>query len=296
MKKEVLNLTIVTPLLLHGSDPTAEAELRPPSFRGEIRYWFRACAGAVISRTDMKGLHTLEGAIWGNTENGGAVSTRIIANPNGLMKGNQVLLPHKSGASRPAIRSGNFEIILSARRPVSNELWQAARDSLELAIVLGAFGQRARRGFGALSRSIPSYKSQEQAILKITNLLTGSLKNMRAFAGIVNVDTGPMPAAIPTFPCFSNKARIWLGTHPYSSGIEAIKDFMARIQKSNYLGGISPRHSSPLWMKPVQINQQFYLLMTFLPSTTCCPDDRALKEVETILSGYPKEEIKGWAV
>lgn len=295
MIKESYKLTIMTPLLLHGSNPTTATELRPPSFRGEIRYWFRACAGAVIPGNHLKGLHTLEGAIWGNTDNGGAVSTRI-ANPNGLMMGNQVLLPHKGGASRPAIRSGNFEIILSARRPVSNELWQTARDSLELAIVMGAFGQRARRGFGALSRSIPSYKSQEQAILKITNLLTGSLKNMRAFAGIMNVDTGPMPAAIPTFPCFSNKARIWLGTHPYSSGMEAIQDFMAHIQKSNFLGGISPRHSSPLWMKPVQVGQQFYLLMTFLPSTTCCQNDTALTQVESILSKYPKEEIKGWAV
>lgn len=41
MPSITFELETVTPLFLAGADQT-EAELRPPAFRGALRYWFRA--------------------------------------------------------------------------------------------------------------------------------------------------------------------------------------------------------------------------------------------------------------
>lgn len=43
MPSITFNLETVTPLFLAGANQT-EAELRPPAFRGALRYWFRAIA------------------------------------------------------------------------------------------------------------------------------------------------------------------------------------------------------------------------------------------------------------
>jgi CRISPR-associated protein Cmr1 len=42
MQKITVKLETVTPLFLGGADPRGEPELRPPAFRGAMRYWLRA--------------------------------------------------------------------------------------------------------------------------------------------------------------------------------------------------------------------------------------------------------------
>ena len=48
MPSITFDLETVTPLFLSGADQTI-AELRPPAFRGALRYWFRALAGGYYS-------------------------------------------------------------------------------------------------------------------------------------------------------------------------------------------------------------------------------------------------------
>lgn len=45
MLKLTVTLETVTPLFLGGADPRGEPELRPPAFRGTLRYWLRAALG-----------------------------------------------------------------------------------------------------------------------------------------------------------------------------------------------------------------------------------------------------------
>jgi len=40
-----ITLETVTPLFLGGADPRGAPELRPPAFRGAMRYWLRAALG-----------------------------------------------------------------------------------------------------------------------------------------------------------------------------------------------------------------------------------------------------------
>lgn len=46
MQKLTLTLETVTPLFLAGAEPESAGELRPASFRGQMRYWLRAMLGA----------------------------------------------------------------------------------------------------------------------------------------------------------------------------------------------------------------------------------------------------------
>ena len=57
-----LQCEIVTPLLMHGADK--DAELREQSFKGVMRFWWRAIHGNL----DLKTLKKEENKIFGNTE------------------------------------------------------------------------------------------------------------------------------------------------------------------------------------------------------------------------------------
>ena len=47
MKRLTFKLQVVTPLFLSGANQQV-AELRPPSIRGALRFWFRAMMGGVV--------------------------------------------------------------------------------------------------------------------------------------------------------------------------------------------------------------------------------------------------------
>jgi CRISPR-associated protein Cmr1 len=84
MRKVEIELMTVTPLFLGGSDPRGQPpELRPPSFRGAMRYWYRAALGGVVG-DDWKKVRQLEGKVFGITSDkqenegqGSAVNVRI---------------------------------------------------------------------------------------------------------------------------------------------------------------------------------------------------------------------------
>ncbi|HYK85247.1 MAG TPA: type III-B CRISPR module RAMP protein Cmr1, partial [Ktedonobacteraceae bacterium] len=54
MQEVTFNVETITPLFLAGADQNT-AELRAPSFRGAMRYWFRALVGGMVG-TDPRGL------------------------------------------------------------------------------------------------------------------------------------------------------------------------------------------------------------------------------------------------
>ncbi len=67
MRRVEIELMTVTPLFLGGSDPRNQPpELRPPSFRGAMRYWYRAALGGVVG-DDWKKVRQLEGRVFGIT-------------------------------------------------------------------------------------------------------------------------------------------------------------------------------------------------------------------------------------
>ena len=165
-----LDLDVVTPLFLGGADP-ARPEVRASSFRGALRFWFRALA----AQRDLNELRRLEAAVFGDT--GDASSVLISADPVGEsqpLEWGQVRRPavgplspdHNLGLNylafafrtqggappRKCLPPGaRIRLGLRLRRGADEDALRQAYAALWLLLNLGGLGTRARRGFGALA-------------------------------------------------------------------------------------------------------------------------------------------------
>ncbi|EKQ67328.1 CRISPR-associated protein, Cmr1 family [Leptolyngbyaceae cyanobacterium JSC-12] len=176
MPSITFDLETVTPLFLSGADQTT-AELRPPAFRGALRYWFRAIAGANYWN-DINTLKSLESSILGDSgDHGGSkITIRLIncptpeeLDPQSVWmtqdrarerdgSGIGYLLFSMGMQERKAIgvqKPVKFSIKFSTR-PNPATLSQDIKNLLIvanlfcLAVNLGGFGSRERRGAGSL--------------------------------------------------------------------------------------------------------------------------------------------------
>jgi len=78
MKQVTFTLRTLTPLFLAGADQTS-AELRAPTFRGLMRYWYRALIGGIVgaNKETLPLVMKAETAIFGATDIGSHISIRI---------------------------------------------------------------------------------------------------------------------------------------------------------------------------------------------------------------------------
>lgn len=140
-------LKTITPLFMHGPDGES-AELRPPSFKGVIRYWWRALKVLPLSK-----LQTQEAKLFGSA--GGDQDARqstvtLRVRHDELSRDDYYPVPRKEFFTFEGFEPGQqFDLIahVTPHCPVDHD---AVRDIIMASIYLGSFGQRARRGFGAL--------------------------------------------------------------------------------------------------------------------------------------------------
>ena len=78
MPQVTFQVKTLTPLFLAGADQT-QAELRAPTFRGLMRYWYRALVGGVVGTggEGFKQVMESEKAVFGATDVGSSVAIRI---------------------------------------------------------------------------------------------------------------------------------------------------------------------------------------------------------------------------
>ena len=75
--------------------------------------------------------------------------------------------------------------------------------------------------------------------------------------------------------------------------MEAVIQFMKRVPKRAWLGGITPRQASPLWVRPIQTGKTYNLLCAVLASNFPGADYVALKQFLDKLTGEYLQ-VKGW--
>ena len=181
MQEVTFTLRTLTPLFLAGADQT-QAELRAPTFRGLMRYWYRALVGGVAG-TDTKGLEKImhaEAALFGATDTGSAVAIKVSAASHEPRRFDEQV-SHKIGGKWQAtgkgyllwsmVRSGrpekgnvkearwyfppgtSFKVTLSTRNDNDQKLKQAVA-AFWLLTHLGSVGSRARRCAGSLTAQL----------------------------------------------------------------------------------------------------------------------------------------------
>ena len=137
-------LTFLTPLFSRGAYDT-QAEVRPPSIRGQLHWWFRALGNG----------HAMEKEIFGGVH-GGATASRIVTRVSGV-DGQQATLdtlPHKDGGQaspKACFKPGaSFDLHVSERLGgLAGKREEAFQKALETWLLLGTLGLRATRAAGS---------------------------------------------------------------------------------------------------------------------------------------------------
>ena len=161
-------LQVITPLFLSGADQQG-AELRPPSIRGALRFWFRAMMGGVVGG-DVEKVRKLEEGVWGTTDVASHLRVRIcdqqlhIFDPTrekdyekdrkGLIYLSFPYLEYEKETksqrwNRPYIKPGS-SFTVSIGLASDNVLSAIVEGTVWLLAHFGGLGARTRRGFGSL--------------------------------------------------------------------------------------------------------------------------------------------------
>jgi CRISPR-associated protein Cmr1 len=156
MQRLQLTCEVVTPLFCAGADQQ-RPEIRPPSIRGAMRFWFRALHGAVMGN-DVKAVQQRESAVFGATERASVVKIRVQVSSfrAETFKFTDLYLRYlgfglfgtRDGGPRSYVPPGTkFGIeLLSTDAHILDE----AAAALWMLLNLGGLGARSRRGWGSL--------------------------------------------------------------------------------------------------------------------------------------------------
>ena len=158
-----INLDVATPVFLGGADPRDSIDLRAPSVRGALRFWFRAMMGGLLGgHFDRCGdsLRRLEGAVFGDTDRASRVQVRLSPRePNTC--GTRAFYLRRNGFTgliylgnglqdRRFLEPEQSRLQLGLRFRESGALRQVVLGTVWLWLHFGGVGARTRRGFGGL--------------------------------------------------------------------------------------------------------------------------------------------------
>jgi CRISPR-associated protein Cmr1 len=248
---KTINCKLITPMLMHGED-TSVAELRPPSIKGAIRFWWRAVHGNLT----LEELKKQESKLFGGAGEDTAVksSFRIKLITTSLKTEQIDPLPHKNNRFKISgyKENQNFKITLIGR-----EL-DIIEKIFKLASILGGLGQRSRRGFGSIQiQDSISEEYIKNLIEEINPSFNYSSDN--AYPYIKNIEIGKeyqdMNLLIKT---------ISSATHNHN------RDGMFGSVKNG-------RYASPIYISVIKDSQKYRPVITTLNATKRI-DDKRLQE------------------
>jgi len=213
---------VLTPLFLAGADPNGSPEVRAPSIRGVMRWWYRALLGG-RGITDLATLHKKEEAVFGSTERASPVRLRVLPyEVEGHERSNKSIdnLENQNTGTgylwyfvqagdndRCYIAPGaRFEVQLLAK-PGNQETLEEAAKAFWLLVHLGGLGTRSRRMAGAVAADcvdapdgLPSFAPDEDYDAWFTRQLER--------IGVGGVPQPDMPAFSVLHPDWAHVSRL----------------------------------------------------------------------------------------
>lgn len=170
---------IITPMFMSGSD-TAIAELRAPSFKGVLRYWYRAIMLAELQA--LAKVKQSEQKLFGSTDTGQAkfllrLSTgknikvekkgKTWRDQGSAYLGYGVINWDKKSKSIKTSREyikpgGHFTVTLYLKPNIDDDEKVNLQKALKAVSLFGGLGARSRRGFGSVNLVSLKYNDIEQ--------------------------------------------------------------------------------------------------------------------------------------
>ena len=166
---------ITTPMFCSGADKT-KAELRLPSFKGALRFWWRSLMNGKVR--NVAELRDREAALFGSSDQRvgqSKVRMRLAgvrldratrdakwSKEKGIQYLGYGVVNYKGELSRLMIPSGVFTVQLRLEPNLSDEQQQEVQNALILLGTVGGLGSKSRKGFGSLT--LTGLKKDEQVI------------------------------------------------------------------------------------------------------------------------------------
>jgi CRISPR-associated protein Cmr1 len=236
---------VATPLFCSGAS-TAQAELRPASFKGVLRFWWRALAWSRY-QGDLKRIHGEEEKLFGSASHGrGKVTLQLVVDGKDELRKQEVCPPAVlrtgAGAGAPVIGAGarylgyglmgtageltraclRAPLEFTARlrcRDLEREERVLLRDALRALGTLGGLGARTRRGYGSLVLRTLRIPGEEWRPPEHIERLAEEIRSLHL--------TWPGEAKLPEYTALSKRARYVLLTGQSSQLLELL-DLLGR--------------------------------------------------------------------
>ncbi len=257
MTTRTYNLNLITPCFCAGASP-AQAEIRAPSIRGKLRWWFRVLGGTQDQETAVFGGAAGEAGV------ASALITRVsppstrkpwqpidfpgVSNTGYLLYFARASSEGQRWVQTGAVPSGSsFQLHLTWRRAVearSKALFDLALDAF---LLLGTLGLRSSRGLGAFETSeapfsIPVFEELLARIHRHQPLL---LAHLAEFEGAESQLLDALGAQLRG-----------LRSGGYSAGRQG-------NSQPSPLGASSPRQASAVYLRPVKTPNQAFRIVVF---------------------------------
>ncbi|MEG8945807.1 type III-B CRISPR module RAMP protein Cmr1 [Rosettibacter firmus] len=195
MIERIYNCKVITPMFLGGAN-NKEAELRAPSFKGVLRYWWRAMHGNL----SIEQLHQNDIKIFGGSNNDNQMKSKVIIrieqnniecrrenfplhNKEVEVKGKYInmnilnylcfgIVEPRNGISRKYIcPDSSFKLIFNYDN-LSDKQITEIENALLLASIVGGLGSKCRNGFGKFKINDYGLDNVEKVIEILNNLKT----------------------------------------------------------------------------------------------------------------------------
>jgi CRISPR type III-B/RAMP module RAMP protein Cmr1 len=264
MITHTFHLSFITPCFCAGASPDV-AELRAPSIRGKLRWWFRVLGGSPALESEVFG------SVAGDAGTSSSLIVRVRA-PEAPKKwqpinftpmsnaGYLLYFAKASGKGQRWVPTGalpertSFEMILVWRRSPS----KAARELFDLALdaflLLGSLGLRSTRGLGCFECKERPFSSDlfKQTLTRIRSAAPSFIAEAGSYHGPADGLIGALGAQL----------------RGLRTGFSAGKPGQS---KPTPLGSSLPRQASAVHMRPVRISESSYGIVVFE-----APADRVL--------------------
>jgi len=284
MTKHTFHLQFITPCFCSGATP-AVAEIRAPSIRGKLRWWFRVLGGTRDQEAEVFG------ATAGESGSSSAVIIRVAETVmehqwrpiefNGFSNTGYVLYFAKASGNGARWTAGGaipesavFELQLLWRRnvlPATKEIFELALDAF---LLLGSLGLRSTRGLGAFeTKEKPFGEEDFQALLK----------RIQKHSPVFQADFGE-------FCGRKDQLLDGLGgqLRGLRSGCSAGRPGHANPTP---LGSSNPRQTSAVYLRPVKTGPESYRILVFEAPAEKVLGITAQKGAPRLLKGIPLPQV-----
>lgn len=278
---------VVTPLFMSGADQN-EAELRVPSIKGMLRFWWRASWYGKTGN-DVKTLHKVEADIFGSTQHQSKLIMDIVTVQceKKLQKRWQnsnwqayVGYGLADKADRKYIFPGEFKILINCRN-LSEEKKQSVINAIQLWSLLGGLGARSRKGWGSIALtnihgwevdwnrpgSINEYKKMVMEILN-TDVIPGDFPTYTSISKNIIFKIGPEQSS-------SEEAHRHL-VIKYKENVKKVQPKQDRGQFGLPRGKNQQRRASPLFLHVHQLSEMNFLPVAFYLPSQFLPDEQGI--------------------